>query len=146
MGQKVNVRVYTILILMCLFSGCELLLRENYCSPYVAGELILNDTLELRYGELYCNSKFEIRLAVDSIQDSRCPKGMYCIWEGNGRVKINLLHDGLIASFWLNTHANFLQDTLIHGLRYELIDLLPYPEVGQDYQLGDVRVLMRISD
>lgn len=145
MRQITHTPTVTILILVLLVSGCELLSREDYCSGYYAEELKLNDTIELRYRELYCNPEFEIRLTVDSIQDSRCPIGAMCIWEGNGRVKINLLHDGISSSFWLNTHENFLQDTVIDGLKYELTDLLPYPEVDQEYQLEDARVFMRIS-
>lgn len=146
MGHNANTRIYTILILAFLFSGCELLLRDTYCSQYAVEELKLNDTIGLRYGELYCNSEYEILLSVDSIQDSRCPIGALCIWEGNGRVKINLQEGGDRSSFWLNTHDNFLQDTVIHGVKYELTDLLPYPEVEQEYQLEDARIYILISD
>jgi hypothetical protein len=35
---------------------------------------------------------------------------------------------------------------LINGIRYELIDVLPYPEVDQDYQLDDYTLQLIISD
>ena len=146
MRQK-RVILFSIVLVSGLFlNACELLQRETYCSDYAAGELRLNDTIELRYGELYCNPRHDILLSVDSIQDSRCPEGALCIWEGNGRVRINLRHGEIRSSFWLNTHVNFLQDTLIDGLNYELTDLLPYPEVGMEYELEDARVLLLITD
>jgi hypothetical protein len=146
MSQKRVILFSIVLVSGLLLNACELLQRETYCSDYAARELRLNDTIELRYGELYCNSRHDILLSVDSIQDSRCPIGAYCIWEGNGRVYINLSHGGMHSSFWLNTHVNFLQDSLVDGLNYELTDLLPYPEVGMDYELEDVRVLLLITD
>ena len=39
-----------------------------------------------------------------------------------------------------------LTDTLVNGLRFELIDLLPYPEVKRDYQLDDYTLHLLISD
>ena len=135
-----------VLVSGLLLDACELLQSDTWCSDYAAGGLRLNDTIELRYNKLYCNPEYDILLSVDSIQDSRCPIGADCIWEGNGRVYINLHHGGSQSSFWLNTHPNFLQDTLIDGLNYELTDLLPYPDLNLDIQLKDVRILLLITD
>ena len=135
-----------VLVSGLLLNACELLQSDTSCSDYAAGGLRLNDTIELRYNKLYCNPKYDILLSVDSIQDSRCPIGADCIWEGNGRVYINLRHGGSRSSFWLNTHPNFLQDTLIDGLNYELTDLLPYPDLNLDIQLKDARILLLITD
>ena len=135
-----------VLVSGLLLNACELLQSDTSCSDYAAGGLRLNDTIELRYNKLYCNPEYDILLSVDSIQDSRCPIGADCIWEGNGRVYINLRHGGSRSSFWLNTHPNFLQDTLIDGLNYELTDLLPYPDLNLDIQLKDVRILLLITD
>ena len=135
-----------VLVSGLLLNACELLQSDTWCSDYAAGGLRLNDTIELRYNKLYCNPEYDILLSVDSIQDSRCPIGADCIWEGNGRVYINLRHGGSRSSFWLNTHPNFLQDTLIDGLNYELTDLLPYPDLNLDIQLKDARILLLITD
>ena len=130
-----------------LYSGCELFQRDCYCSNYAAEELTLNDTVELRYSELYCNSKHEFRLSFDSLSDGRCPIGMLCLWEGNARVKLIIQQPGKnISTFWLNTFDGFLTDTTVYGIRYELIDLLPYPEVDKDYSLDDFILHLKISD
>jgi hypothetical protein len=130
-----------------LISGCEDSGCNCFCSSYDAEELTLNDTIDLRYSELYCNPEYEIRLSFDSIHDSRCPIGAVCIWEGNARVKLHVQQSGKSHStFWLNTHISYLTDTLINGIRYELIDLLPYPEEGKDYSLEDYTLQLLISD
>ena len=135
-----------VLVSGLLLHACEMWLGDTCCCEYAAGELTLNDTNELRYGKLYCNREYDILLSVDSIQDSRCPIGADCIWEGNGRVYIDLRHGETHSSFWLNTHVDFQKDTLIDGLKYELIDLLPYPDLNLDIQQKDIRILLLITD
>ena len=130
-----------------LIAGCELIQCDCYCSNYDTGELKLNETVDLKYNKLYCNSRHEIRLRFDSIADSRCPIGATCIWEGNGAVKLHVQQSGETPTvFWLNTHPNFLNDTVVNGIRFELIDLLPYPEVDKDYQQEDYTLQLRITD
>ena len=146
MKQRRIILISIVLVSGLLLYACEFLQRESYCSDRVADELILNDTIELRYGELYCNSRYEIRLAVDSILDSRCPIGAMCFWEGNGQVKLSLSQAGNPSSFWLNTHVDFRRDTVVHGLKYELINLLPYPDISKEYELEDARVFLLITD
>jgi hypothetical protein len=140
--------ILSLFFLSCIvFSGCELLQCDCYCSDYHAEELLLNETNDIKYSELYCNSRNKIRLSLDSIMDSRCPIGAMCIWEGNGRVKLNVQQSGHDpVSFWLNTHGNFLNDTTVNGLHYELIDLLPYPEVDKEYTPDDYTLQLLISD
>ena len=137
----------TLLLAVLLLSGCELFQRNDYCSNFDIEELPLNETLDMRYSELYCNAAYEIRLSFDSLQDSRCPTGAMCIWEGNGRIQLILRKgDQDPIRFWLNTHVNFLSDTVVKGLRFELVDILPYPEVDKDYQREDYILQLRISD
>ena len=129
-----------------LFSGCEDK-HCSCCSSYDAVELMLNDTVQLKYNELYCNPEYELQLSFDSLSDSRCPIGAYCIWEGTASVKLHVQNsDGKATSFWLNTHNSFLTDTIVNGIRYEFIDLFPYPKVDMDYSLDDYILQMIISD
>ena len=140
---------FSVILLLAglLLPGCELFLRNDYCSNFDIEELPLNETLDMRYSELYCNAEYEIRLSFDSLQDSRCPTGAVCIWEGNGRIQLILRKgDEDPIRFWLNTHVNFLSDTVVKGLRFELVDMLPYPEVDKDYQREDYILQLLISD
>ena len=147
MRQKTIIALSICLLTGLLLSACEVLHCNCYCSSYEAEELTLNDTVALGYSELYCNSKNEFRLSFDSISDSRCPIGVECIWEGNARVMFHLQQSGHDPStFWLNTNDSFLTDTTVNGLRFELLDILPYPEAGRDYQLEDYIVQLIITD
>jgi hypothetical protein len=147
MEQKIIFTLSVFLLSGLLISGCEIFQHYSFCSDYDAEELRLNETVDLKYSELYCNSKYELRLSFDSILDSRCPIGATCIWEGNARVKLHVLQSGKSTStFWLNTHISSLTDTLVNGIHYELIDLLPYPEAGKYYSLDDYTLQLLISD
>jgi hypothetical protein len=147
MRQKLIIALSAFLLNGFLNSGCEQLQCDCYCSSYDARALRLNETVDIKYNKLYCNSRYEIRLGIDSIADSRCPIGAMCVWEGNGAVKLHVQQSGKDSvSFWLNTHPNYMNDTVVNGIRYELIDLLPYPEVDKDYQLEDYTLQLRITD
>lgn len=146
--RRKAISIITIFLLSgLLIAGCERQQCGCFCFVYDAGELKLNEANDLVYNKLYCNPSYEIRLSFDSVSDSRCPIGATCIWEGNGAVKLHVQQSGETpAVFWLNTHPNFLNDTVINGIHYELIDLLPYPELGKDYTLDDYTVQLLVTD
>jgi hypothetical protein len=65
------------------------------------------------------------------IEDSRCPIGVDCIWEGNARVQIQIWLDGKTGDsqiFELNTNLE-LQSVRIQGYEIKIIDLIPKPKV-----------------
>lgn len=130
-----------------LYSGCELFDQNSYCDKYNSEELTLNDTIEFKYDELYCNSKYEFRLSFDSLSDGRCPIGAWCVWEGTARINLIVQSsNNANQTFTLFTHSSFLNDTMVDGIRYELIDLLPYPEIDKSYQEEDYILRLFISD
>ena len=145
MRQKVIVGVFVFLLTAILYSGCDNC--NCFCAAYDAEDLKLNDTIELSYRELYCNSEHEFRLSFDSLGDGRCPIGAYCIWEGNAHVDFIIKQEGRSEQiFTLNTFAGFLTDTTVNGIRFELIDMLPYPVVDKDYQLDDNILQILVSN
>jgi hypothetical protein len=145
MRQKVIFGLFVFFLSAILYSGCDNC--NCFCSAYDAEDLKLNDTIELRYMELYCNSEHEFRLSFDSLGNGRCPIGAYCIWEGNAHVDFIIKQEGRSEqTFTLNTHTNFLIDTVVNGIRFELIDMLPYPEVDKDYSLDDYLLHILVSD
>jgi len=147
MRKKTFITIFIFLLSAFLYSGCELFQCDCYCSNYGAEDLTLNETAELKYSELYCNSEYEFRLSFDSLSDGRCPIGAMCVWEGNARVKLIIKQEGKSDdTFWLNTFDGFLTDTTVNGLRFELIELQPYPEIDKDYILDDYILQLKICD
>lgn len=146
--RKLSILGISILLLSGLLSpGCEDSLCNCSCDSYNATVFSLNDTVDLKYSRLYCNPDYEIRLSFDSLTDSRCPIGAECIWEGNASFQLIVRSaSGETNSFRLNTFGHFLSDTIVNGLRYELIDVLPYPKVDKDYEPDDYILQLVVSD
>ncbi len=65
------------------------------------------------------------------VEDSRCPKGVDCIWEGNARVRlqISLSRTNYNSEvFELNTSLE-PHSILIENYEIKILDLIPSPKV-----------------
>ena len=136
-----------ILSLGVFIPGCETFCGKCYCDNMDAQVLPLNENFEMKFGEVYCNSDHRLSLTFESFHEGRCPIGVYCVWEGNARVTFSLEEkkEGN-SKFILNTVSGELTDTVIHGIRYELIGLVPYPDINFDYPQEVYTATMLISD
>jgi hypothetical protein len=97
--------------------------------------LIFNDTIELSYRQCLYNPEDHFYICLDSVlNDSRCPTGVMCIWEGNAEVKFKFekLNENPIF-FNLNTHSSFTKDTIIDRYKISLVGVNPYPGIGIRY-------------
>ncbi len=137
-------RIGSVFMLIAIISmGCEGIRFEGVCNSDSI-QMALNDTIKMRIGAVYCNQANGIRLECDSlVNDSRCPLGATCVWEGNAELSFILEQDGdQLYEFNLNTNPGFRTDTTINDLRYKLVDLLPYPELDMDINLNDYTILL----
>lgn len=61
------------------------------------------------------------------IEDSRCPKGMTCVWAGTVLIKVSFHEGSNIHPFKI-----FLgKDTTINGYKIIFTDLTPYPDMDK---------------
>ncbi len=136
-----------ILILGPFMAGCESFCGKCYCDSYDAQVFSINDTLEMKFGEEYCNPENRIRLTFTAFEEGRCPIGVYCVWEGYARVTFSLdeKKEGR-SEFVLHTLGALENDTTIMGLRYELIGLAPYPVIDVEYPQNSYTATVLISD
>ncbi len=85
-------------------------------------EVILELGQAARLGET------SITVMLREVQDSRCRPDVVCVWEGNGRVLLDLSDAGgpeITAE--LNTHPTFPRALTFQYLRIELTELEPLP-------------------
>jgi hypothetical protein len=109
----------------------------SYKSVYITefedfSSVVFNDTIELSYKKCVYEPEDQFYICLDSVlNDSRCPTGVMCIWEGNAEVKLKFekVNENPVY-FNLNTNLRFTRDTVIDGYSISLIDLSPYPEIG----------------
>lgn len=115
MHFKFQVPNIFILLSFLIMIGCSKIPHEN-------AYLNLNE----------CSASLSPFICFDSlITDSRCPKKMECVWQGNALAKVNF-HEGgnnhiLILSLKGYPGFEYPSDTLINGYHITFADLLPYP-------------------
>lgn len=75
-----------------------------------------------------------ITVCFDSLSDSRCPKGVVCIWQGMAVATFNYRQGDQSGRFRLSTLVhNPIQmpnDTVIAGYKIQLVNVFPYPDLS----------------
>ncbi|MFZ5940363.1 MAG: hypothetical protein ACOYXB_07295 [Bacteroidota bacterium] len=108
-------------------------------------EFPLNDTLVLREGECIVNQEEKLFLCLDSvINDSRCPEGAVCFWEGDATAVFDFSVDTVFATLSLHTNHRFPMDTLVNGYRVKLLWITPYPRIFATITPGDYRACFTV--
>jgi hypothetical protein len=119
------------------FSGCDK--KED---------VKISETIEIKSSETACISQNRLSLRVVNVNDSRCPKGAECYWEGNAYIEFQLTTKNVEYSFTLDTHLGspFRNDTIIEGIKYQLRNVLPYPNILEEQPIKTVRILVGNTD
>jgi hypothetical protein len=94
----------------------------------------VGDTLRLERGAVaeVGDEGFRIRFAGIEA-DSRCPRGVDCIWAGDAEARLVLWLPGEPSTAAvLHTHADSLRQVQHAGYRVTLVDVEPYPAVDGD--------------
>jgi hypothetical protein len=60
-------------------------------------------------------------------EDSRCPVGVTCIWEGDAVVRLTAVKDGAATTFDLHTNARFEREHVRDAYQIRLLALEPLP-------------------
>ena len=91
----------------------------------------------------------KVTLCLDEIiADSRCPKGMYCIWPGAVIAKFTFSKDNDNHVLTLSTNPLNLpvsKDTVVDGYKIEFLDLKPEREEATFPPPSQVRAEVKIT-
>jgi len=119
-----------------LFFGCS---EKEEINTLKIGEVA-----EIKLGETIENSKLGLSLRVENINDSRCPVGAMCFWEGYASVEFQLTTKKGKYDFTLDTHNPPIirNDTVIGGIKYQLIDVMPYLNLNEEQSIKTVKILV----
>lgn len=132
-----------LIILVSVFVvGCS----QN-STDYDQYNLSSNSIASLKYKECLDISSFGSKICLDSIvNDSRCPSGGVCVWEGDAEVSFSIQKRDEIKYFSLHTHRDFPSDTIINGLKISLVSLTPYPTVGSEIDQKDYIAEIKVTE
>ncbi|MHB9141898.1 MAG: hypothetical protein ACYC25_08495 [Paludibacter sp.] len=100
-----------------------------------------DDTMRIAIKQICYNEKYNFTLQFDSvINDSRCPYGVECFWEGNVQVKFILIDKNKFSHvLYLNSSPVFQNDTTITGINYRLIEVVPHPSINSKFEYSEYR-------
>jgi len=79
-------------------------------------------------------------------EDSRCPTGTTCIWEGDAAVRIGFtIPNAPPASYVLHTSQRFAQKAEHGGTSVLLVTLVPHPTANGETRRDEYRVTLLIE-
>ena len=107
----------------------------------------LGQAFDIKVGQEASISSQQLTLKFLSVsEDSRCPQGTNCIWEGNGKVNIELTPTGQTSYVVeLNTAMSLKSEATYLNYKISLLDLQPYPSAGRTIQQSEYIVTVRVS-
>jgi hypothetical protein len=88
-----------------------------------------------------------INVCLDSvIEDSRCPLGVVCNWQGTAIAKFSVtINDHQQRVTFSTFKLWFPSDTILMEHKIEFIDLLPYPEINKSHDISEFRAELKIT-
>lgn len=108
--------------------GCtRFLSATNPVHP--AGDAVqLGATVNLHVGESADVTGEGLKIQFDEVaRESRCPRGVTCVWEGDAVVKVTVTKDGPAAVLELHTSKRFAREASAGGYTVRLVNLSPEP-------------------
>ncbi|MGW1739391.1 hypothetical protein ACWCPQ_11330 [Nocardia sp. NPDC001965] len=77
--------------------------------------------------------------------DSRCPAGTTCVWEGDATVVAEVTVEGHRSRPELHTSPRFTTEVVVDGYRIALVALRPSPP-GETVPVGDYRADLLVTE
>lgn len=87
---------------------------------------------------LFTSCNKELQATVTKIMDSRCPKGVTCIWAGTVNVELQLNDQAVV-----NLAIGKQKDTVFNNRNYSftLVNVIPYPGSSSDEPKSIIRIV-----
>ncbi len=112
-------KIVLILLFAVIFFGCQ----TDPVSPKLGDEFGIDYNESLQIEKQNLNIKF-----IEVLEDSRCPEGAECVWEGNAKVKFEVNSKEII----LNTYRLEPNEAEVEGYKIKLISVYPYPKINEE--------------
>jgi len=113
-----------------------------------AGETDISNTIGYKTCLQTAYKGDDIILCFDSlIEDSRCPVGAVCTWQGRAMLKFSFTVNQDQRPITLSTFKlpGFPSDTILMGYKIEFVNLLPYPEIKKSHDLSEYTAEVKVT-
>jgi len=126
--------------------GMLILFILTACNPSETGNQF-NQVVSLKIGEKENIDGDKLIIGFEEVlEDSRCPSGTECFWEGRARIVLEIIEDGQAQNLELIKQAGReeLSTDTLNGKIYELVELSPYPDVNDELPIPKERYVADI--
>lgn len=128
-------KIFLILFLFTTLSCEEITLDKTF--------VLGNDSAYL-INQLYSTSDGQCTFRISEINDSRCPEGVVCIWQGEVTVK------GKWTAYNEQTLVELHsvlkdQEKQPEGYTIQIVDAKPYPKFGTESKPEDLVITLKIQ-
>jgi hypothetical protein len=100
------------------------------------------DTLTIKMSETVSAGSFSIKL--DSIQDSRCPTSVVCVWAGVAEAKL-IVKEGNNSQIVRLQTATKLDTATVFNRSLRLLKVSPYPITAQQIPQSDYVIQLLVQ-
>jgi hypothetical protein len=117
------------------------------CAAKAGPKPALGATFILRYGERATISTERLSLTFQKVlEESRCPAGVTCIWEGNARIVLKAERPPAAASMLeLNTSGRYPAEAAYEGYTVRLRGVRPAPEHGRELDAAEYSAEIEVT-
>ena len=123
---------------------CSCLLLLTACGTHGPEQEDFPQTFELRpKAAKKVSNDLSIRFNT-VLEDSRCPAGTQCPWEGNAEILLEL-SGGDLETVHLNTGGMFPRTELYNGYSITLDELKPHPAQGTSIEPSDYTAVISVD-
>ena len=120
--------------------------RCGAASPEAPVPVLLGEEFELRPGQAVVVTDEDLQITFEGIaNDSRCPTGVVCIWEGDATARLRVRLGGSESEMELHTNPSSAQRATVGGYQVALLRVAPYPTAGQSIPAGDYRATLEVT-
>jgi hypothetical protein len=132
------IAIFSVVVSMLLGPGCNKDIDPD--SPFF---LSWHNCSQRNYGN------GTVKICFDELmQDSRCPIGAMCIWQGVAELRFSFtVNDSRqdITLATLNIPGMYRSDTTLMGYKVELLSVTPYPQINVSRNISDYRAELKIT-
>ncbi|MCG2460861.1 hypothetical protein K8352_08880 [Flavobacteriaceae bacterium F89] len=113
-------KIQFLIFLSVLVIGCQTSDNEDQHDP--------NEPVVINVDACLDDADQGVSVCLDSVtDDSRCPTGLVCIWEGDAVANFTIKTKIKTNAFRLHSNNGFQNDTALQGYRIKLVAITPYP-------------------
>lgn len=111
---------------------------------YSCEKIDIGQDLNVQIGEEY-RVKWNLSFRIDSINDYRCPIGVYCIWGGDVDLHFSINEGFHKIDTLIRLNDSERNPFEFGNHQWEILDVSPYPDIDKEVDLNDITVVMRLS-